>query len=192
MKVPRVWENSGLSLAAIIWISYHVASLLLKCQFECWYPVFHFTTAFRWKWKWNLTCDNLTKKKTKETQYNISKKCMQYTNPGFQFSLKSQCFLVSNLLKQPIRFHKNSCASTIHQDKLDPRRFFFLNGRQAPDWCIEIYFESPIYNCHNKPPVIKNFEGWESFVFYTYLEWIVDIINACFSNTDFIHIYLMK
>ena len=56
-------------------------------------------------------------------------------NPLFDINLNgTDFFLVSNLLKQPIRFLKISRASKISQYKLDPRHVF-KDGRQTPDWC---------------------------------------------------------
>ena len=64
----------------------------------------------------------------------------QYTNPGFWFSVKSQCSLVSNLLNQPIRFLQFPAYSRNRQDKLGPRRFF-KDGRKtsSSDWLLYLF-----------------------------------------------------
>ena len=48
------------------------------------------------------------------------------TNPGFRFSMKSQCSLVPNLLNQPIRFLSFPAYSRNRQDTLGLRRFFLF------------------------------------------------------------------
>ena len=86
-----------------------------------------------------------------------------YTNPGFWFSVKSQCFLVSNLLNQPAIFLVFPAYARNRQDKLDPGRCFKY-GSHTPDWCIQSSATATLFFCMRIIGI-----RWKHFVCFTFL-----------------------
>lgn len=63
-------------------------------------------------------------------------------SPWF-FLEKVSVVSVSSLLKQPMRFHKNTRVSRIRQDKLDSMRLF-KDSRQTSDLCVVQWLSQPL------------------------------------------------
>ena len=130
--VLRVCESNKDQITKLMrWIN--IVFFLRKCI-----SIFFLTTLF---------AKSKRKKKRRQERWVSAGPCRQrnknscqfpcdwYTNPGFWFSVKSQCSLVSNLLNQPIKFLEIPAYSRNWQDKLGPRRFF-KDGKLTSDWCI--------------------------------------------------------